>query len=252
MRHLPLALGLALLLGCASDGGRSKNEVIAHTLATTVQVVAERPDGASRSGSAVVLGEGSDGRKLMLTADHVLAPEAEQRLAVHFPGGQRRADAVLLARDSDVDLSLLAVAGPGDAGVRLQEEAFLGDEVWVVAFPWGRHRTVVKGVVSQIAAYDEENREVAAIGGPIQLIDASVSYGMSGGGVFDARTGDLLGIVRGYRTAQLSVEGSDARPLQVPLAGETTVVSAAQIACFLAANGFADVISGGGSGAPRC
>jgi serine protease Do len=251
MRHLPLALGLALQLGCASDEGRSKNEVIAHTLATTVQVVAERPDGASRSGSAVVLGEGSDGRTLMITADHVLAPEAGQRLAVRYPGGPRRADAVVLARDPDVDLSLLAIAGAGDARIRLQEEAFLGDEVWVVAFPWGRRRTVVKGVVSQIAAYDEEE-QVAPIGGPIQLIDASVSYGMSGGGVFDARTGDLLGIVRGYRTAQLSIEGADARPLQVPLAGETTVVSAAQIACFLAANGFADVIPSERSSAPRC
>ena len=251
MRHLPLAFGLALLLGCASDEGRSKNEVIAHTLATTVQVVAERPTGASRSGSAVVLGEAADGRTLMITADHVLAPEAEQRLAVYFPDGRRQADAVLLARDPDVDLTLLAVEGPGDAGVRLQEEAFLGDEVWVVAFPWGRRRTVVKGVVSQIAS-DEEHREAASIGGPIHLIDASVSYGMSGGGVFDARTGDLLGIVRGYRTAQLSIEGSDTRPLQVPLAGETTVVSAAQIACFLAASGFAGAIPERGSSAPRC
>jgi serine protease Do len=251
MRHLPLAFGLALLLGCASDEGRSKNEVIAHTLATTVQVVAERPNGASRSGSAVVLGEAADGRTLMITADHVLAPEAEQRLAVYFPDGRRQADAILLARDPDVDLTLLAVEGSGDAGVRLQEEAFLGDEVWVVAFPWGRRRTVVKGVVSQIAS-DEEHREAASIGGPIHLIDASVSYGMSGGGVFDARTGDLLGIVRGYRTAQLSIEGSDTRPLQVPLAGETTVVSAAQIACFLAASGFTGAIPERGSSAPRC
>jgi serine protease Do len=252
MRHVPLAFGLALLLGCASDEGRPKNEVIAQTLATTVQVVAERPDGASRSGSAVVLGEGPDGRSFMITADHVLAPDAEQRLAVYFPDGHRRADADLLARDSDADLTLLAVKGFGDAGVRLQKEAFLGDDVWVVAFPWGRRRTVVKGVVSQLAASDQGPPEEASLGGPIQLIDASVSYGMSGGGVFDARTGDLLGIVRGYRTAQLSIEGSDARPLQVPLAGETTVVSAAQIACFLAANGFADVIPSERSSAPRC
>jgi S1-C subfamily serine protease len=187
----------------------------------------------------------------MITADHVLAPDAEQRLAVYFPDGHRRADADLLARDPDADLTLLAVEGFGDAGVQLQEEAFLGDDVWVVAFPWGRRRTVVKGVVSQLAASDQGSAEEASLGGPIQLIDASVSYGMSGGGVFDARTGDLLGIVRGYRTAQLSIEGSDARPLQVPLAGETTVVSAAQIACFLAANGYADVIPQGSS-APRC
>ncbi|MGH6899237.1 MAG: S1 family peptidase [Geminicoccaceae bacterium] len=243
MRCLPLAFGLAFLLGCAGhDAPPSKNEVIAHTLATTVQLVAERPNGARRSGSAVLLGDGSGGRTFVVTAHHVLAPEAEQRLAVHFPQRQRRADAVLLASDPDLDLALLAASGPADAEVRLRQEAFLGDEVWVVAFPWGRRRTVVKGVVSQIDAPAEEARGAVAIGGPIRLIDASVSYGMSGGGVFDARTGDLLGIVRGYRTAQLSVQGSDAQPLQVPLAGETTVISAAQIACFLAANGFAHLI----------
>jgi serine protease Do len=249
MGYLPLAFGLAVLFGCASDDvPPSKNEVIAHTLATTVQLVAERPNGSRRSGSAVLLrdgsgglGDGSDGRAFVITAHHVLAPEPEQRLAVLFPGGQR-ADATLLASDPDLDLALLAVSDPGEAEVRLRQEAFLGDEVWVVAFPWGRRRTVVKGVVSQIAAPDEVASDAAPIGGPIRLVDASVSYGMSGGGVFDAATGDLLGIVRGYRTAQLSVQGSDAQPLQVPLAGETTVVSAAQIACFLAANGFAHLV----------
>ena len=254
MRHWLLILGLALLSGCASDQEPpSKNAVIAHTLATTVLLVAERPNGARRSGSAVLLGDDSHGeRTFVLTAHHVLAPEDEQRLAVRFPHGQRQAEAVLLASDPDADLALLAISDPGNHPVRLQEEAFLGDEVWVVAFPWGRTRTVVKGVVSQIAAPDEGPSETAPIGGPIRLIDASISYGMSGGGVFDARTGDLLGIVRGYRTAQLSVQGSDAKPLQVPLAGETTVVSAAQIACFLAANGLAQLVPAGASSAARC
>jgi S1-C subfamily serine protease len=260
MRYLPLAFGLAVLFGCASDDGPpSKNEVIAHTLATTVQLVAERPNGSRRSGSAVLLRDGSgglgdrsDGRAFVITAHHVLAPEPEQRLAVLFPGGQRQADAVLLASDPDLDLALLAVSDPGAAEVRLRQEAFLGDEVWVVAFPWGRRRTVVKGVVSQIAAPEEETEDTAPIGGPIRLIDASVSYGMSGGGVFDAGTGDLLGIVRGYRTAQLSVQGSDAQPLQVPLAGETTVVSAAEIACFLAARGFAHLIPAEAPSTPQC
>lgn len=254
MRHWLLVLGLTLLSGCAShEEPPSKNAVIAHTLATTAQLVTERPNGTRRSGSAVLLGDDSRGeRTFVLTADHVLAREDAQRLAVRFPNGQRQAEAVLLASDPDADLALLAISGPGRHPVRLQEEAFLGDEVWVVAFPWGRPRTVVKGVVSQIAAADEDTSETAPIGGPIRLIDASVSYGMSGGGVFDARTGDLLGIVRGYRTAHLSVQGSDAKPLQVPLAGETTVVSAAQIACFLTAHGFTQLVPPGASSAARC
>jgi serine protease Do len=239
MRRWRFALGLAVLAGCAGQqAAPSKNEVIAQALASTVQVVIERPGGSRRLGSAVVLGGDRGGQTLVVTAHHVLAPGDTQRLAIRFPSGPtREASAALLASDPDLDLALLAVAGPDDARTRLRPEAFLGDEVWVVAFPWGRERTVVQGVVSQIAA-EEGSVGPAPLAGPVHLIDASVSYGMSGGGVFDAATGELLGIVRGYRTAQLSVEGSDARPLQVPLAGETTVVSAVAIACFLATSGF--------------
>ena len=254
MRHGVLVLGLALLFGCAgAEAPPSKNEVIAHTLATTVQLVAERPGGARRSGSAVLLGADSHAdRRLVLTAHHVLAPEVEQRLTVHFPHDGRQAEAVLLASDPAADLALLAIADPEIARAQLRQDAFLGDEVWVVAFPWGRRRTVVKGVVSQIEAPDSAAGAAAPIDGPVRLIDASISYGMSGGGVFDARTGDLLGIVRGYRTAQLSVQGSDAKPLQVPVAGETTVVSAARIACFLTANGFPQPAPADAASAPPC
>jgi len=253
MRLWPRLLSLALLFGCAGNEGLpSKNDVIAHTLATTVQVVAERPSGTRRSGSAVLVGaDPSAGRTFVITAHHVLEAADGQRLSVRFASAQRQAEATLLASDPGADLALLTISGPVALEARLQEEAYLGDEVWVVAFPWGRRRTVVKGVVSQIAASDD-GAEPAAIVGPVRLIDASISYGMSGGGVFDARTGGLLGIVRGYRTAQLSVQGSEARPVQVPLAGETTVVSAAQIACFLAGSGFAELAPAGAAGAARC
>jgi S1-C subfamily serine protease len=254
MRHGLLTLGLVLLSGCAGNEGLpSKNDVIAHTLATTVQVVVERPGGVHRSGSAVLLGtDAAAERTFVLTAHHVVAPEDAQHLTVQFPGGGlSEAEAVLVAGDPNIDLALLVIPRADGTRARLRQEAFLGDEVWVVAFPWGRRRTVVKGVISQLAS-SVDDTATAPIVGPVRLIDASVSYGMSGGGVFDASTGDLLGIVRGYRTAQLSVQGSDARPLQVPLAGETTVISAAQIACFLTASGFADVVPTGASNATQC
>jgi serine protease Do len=255
MRLWLLVLGVVALLSSCAGTKRlpSKNDVIAHTLATTVQVAVERPGGSRRLGSAILLGADPRGeRTLVLTAHHVLAAEEPRRLAVRFPSGARQeAEAVLLASDPDSDLALLAIPSSDAARARLRQQAFLGDEVWVVAFPWGRPRTVVKGVVSQIAAADDA-AEAEPIAGPVRLIDASVSFGMSGGGVFDAATGDLLGIVRGYRTAQLSVQGSDATPLQVPLAGETTVVSTAQIVCFLAASGFRELAPTGAGTAAQC
>ena len=46
---------------------------------------------------------------------------------------------------------------------------------------------------------DEEQHTEVPIEGPVKLVDAPVSYGTSGGGVYDATTGGLLGLVRGYR-----------------------------------------------------
>lgn len=253
MRQWLLILGVALVSGCASSEDLpSKNDVIAHTLATTVQVAVERPGGSRRLGSGILLGADPHAdRTLILTAHHVVTPDDRRHLAVRFPNGPlKEAKAELVASDPGNDLALLAVADAVASRAQLRQQAFLGDEVWVVAFPWGRQRTVVKGVVSQIGVPDDV--APAAIAGPIRLIDASVSYGMSGGGVFDAATGDLLGIVRGYRTAQLSVQGADAKPLQVPLAGETTVVSGAQIICFLAARGFHELVPTGVMAAAQC
>ncbi len=73
------------------------------------------------------------------------------------------------------------------------------------------------------------------------MIDASVSYGMSGGGVFDSQSGQLVGLVRGYRTAHLSLDSSST-PLKLPVAGETTVVSTRDIVCFLEAEGRHDLV----------
>jgi S1-C subfamily serine protease len=66
------------------------------------------------------------------------------------------------------------------------------------------------------------------------MVDAPVNYGTSGGGVFDARSGRLVGIVRGYRTVRMSVPGNTDAALTLPVAGETTVIPTEDILCFLA------------------
>ena len=141
----------------------------------------------------------------------------------------------LIAIDADADLALLTVPIAAGEPVRLAQGSWLADEVLVVAFPWGRARTIVNGAVSQVAAEDSVDR--VPLWGDVKLIDASVSYGMSGGGVFDKQSGNLVGIVRGYRTAHLSLT-SEAAPVKLPIAGETTVIPTQEILCFLDAKGF--------------
>ena len=235
-----MALGVAALTSCVQPEALHKNEIIGHTLAVTVQVLVERADGVRRSGSGVVLtNEAQPGRTLILTAYHLVEPPAEQSIHVVLPRGDEQLEASLIGSDPEVDLALLETGALPAAPVTLDAEAQLGDDVWVVAFPWGGHRTVVKGVVSQVATTDPDH---ASITGPVNLIDASVSHGMSGGGVFTADTGSLIGLVRGYRTAQLALPGAGGEPLNLPVAAETTVISTADIICFLSASRFADLI----------
>ena len=126
----------------------------------------------------------------------------------------------------DVDLALLEVETTDIPVAALKPAAQLGDEVWVVAFPRGRRATLVSGVVSQLA-------QDGVVEGAAAMVDAPVSYGASGGGVFDRSTGQLVGIVEGYRTARVKVTGSPERTVDIPFPGETTVVSAAAIRRFL-------------------
>ena len=73
--------------------------------------------------------------------------------------------------------------------------------------------------------------------GPVRLVDTSVSYGASGAGVFDTETGELLGVVEGYRTAQIAARDAPDRVMEIPVPGETLVISARTIERFLAASG---------------
>jgi len=238
----PLCVALALTAaGCASLGGGSERAtVIRHILPSAVQLRAEREGGVRRAASGVVLASDSEtARCWILTTRHFLDPSGPQQIFVSSPTRKGRVQAVVAAVSPDKDLAVIRVDGISLPPVRLQELVRLGDEVWVAAFPWGRQLTVVSGVVSQLTAEEGE----LSIEGTIRMVDASVSYGASGGGVFDAATGALVGIVEGYRTAQMSGKDHPDRVMQLPVAGETLVIPARAIAEFLGASGLGDLLS---------
>jgi S1-C subfamily serine protease len=124
---------------------------------------------------------------------------------------------------------VLLVTGLVLPPARLRDVAHLGDEVWVIAFPRGRQMTVASGTVSQVGTGSEAD----AVEGPVRQVDTSVSYGASGAGVFDAETGELIGVVEGYRTAQVAARDTPDKPLEIPIPGETIVISAQVIRRFL-------------------
>ena len=213
-----------------AESARPGNDVIARSLASSVQLFTEREGGTRRSASGVVLSVDADGRMIILTAGHLLSPLVSQTVYVSLPGREARVEASILALDAEADVAVLEARDIAATPVEIQTSAHLGDDVWVVSFPWGQRGTVVSGRVSQVTGTEANTFPVE---GPVGLIDAAVSYGTSGGGVFDAESGNLVGIVRGYRTARLALPGTPSQSLEFPIAGETTVVPALQILCTL-------------------
>ncbi len=235
---IPTLIALALLLaGCAGarppaagPDGADRRDAIAEALAASVQLFAQR-NGGRRAGSGVVIAVEGERRALILTAAHLLAPGEVESIVAVEPDSGAHIEASLRLIDVDSDVALVEADGLTAPAVRLQRDARLGDPVWVVSYPWGRRGTFVTGVVSQI--HERAGGTGIPMEGPVGLIDAAVSYGTSGGGVFDSRSGRLLGIVRGYRTARISLPGAESGSLEFPIAGETTVIPTLALLCLL-------------------
>lgn len=241
MRRAVLLLALLVAgAGCASARSReTRGELIREILRSTVQLRAEREGGARRAASGVVLATHADtGRVWILTARHFLDPPQRQQISVRLPGRDSVVNGSVAFVSRELDVAIIETEHLDVAPIRLKTAAYLGDEVLVVAFPWGQRFTVVAGIVSQVVAPRGEPH----VSGPARMIDASVSYGSSGGGVFDARTGELLGIVEGYRTAKVAIPDMKERTFDVPVAGETTLVPAASILRFLEETGLAEFL----------
>jgi hypothetical protein len=226
--------GMGLLLATAActtyQPSNTPESIIESALSSSVQLFTEREDGRRRTGSGVVFAQEGE-RSYIVTTAHLLEPQMSQKVFVSLPGHTARTEARILTVSADKDIALLETLPLGATPVRFQDDARLGENIWVVSFPWGRRVTVVNGFVSQVA--DSQDDTASLTPGPNSLIDATVSYGTSGGGVFNGATGNLLGIVRGYRTAKLSVPGGNGQSLSVPIAGETTVIPISDIRCQL-------------------
>jgi S1-C subfamily serine protease len=243
-------LALLLVLGGAvqpasADGLRK--QILDKILPTAVQIVVERDGTRLRTGSGVVIAgrpsaAGSD--CYVLTAGHVFTGLMDGEIYTIFdrhrggPGSRVRATLLAHAESGNLDAAVLKIqreagcveAEPGNPPA-------LGDDVLALGFPWGKAMTLAVGIVSQVPLEESDSR---------LMINASVSYGVSGGGVYDGG-GHLIGIVQGYRTAQVSYRGADKEAtsqfLQIPVPGETYVVPLAEIRGFLQEIGLTHVLS---------
>lgn len=132
-----------------------------------------------RKGSAVfVRGDG-----VLLTAAHVVKGTSLVRLETNDSRVYR---AVVSARDEKLDIALLKIDHPQERfrAARIGAERPLGWPVYAIGNPAWFKAAITAGI---IAAYDYEDRRL--------ISDAFVEHGSSGGGLFDATDGRLIGIV---------------------------------------------------------
>ena len=222
---------LVLASGCATQPKLpARSEVLRGVLPSAVQLLSERTGGGHRAASGVVVASDPVRRLTwILTAGHFVAAPAPETIYVRTTGTRDRYRAKLVRADRDPDLALVLVENLVLPPVRAREVAHLGDDVWVIAFPRGRQMTLASGTVSQVGP----GKDADPTEGPVQQIDTSVSYGASGAGVFDAETGEMIGVVEGYRTAQIAIRDAPDRVMEIPVPGETIVISAQVVRRFL-------------------
>jgi S1-C subfamily serine protease len=229
--------------GCASSPtprAKSREEILGRILPTAVQVIVEQHEGRRiRSGSGVAIASRrtAEGPScFVLTSGHTVSglegkTEVYAVFGRHLGPGRKARALVVAQRNDSIDLALLQAESDECASVSLASAPVLGEAIWVIGFPLGRHIMLSSGVVSQVALDDAS--DPAAIAARL-IVDAPVNYGVSGGGVFDARTGGLIGVVEGFSTARLTAHG--ATPswyIDVPVPGQTLVTPLTDIKRFL-------------------
>ncbi len=258
MPRLSFLLGALVALGCAStqraapvaplssmsDPAMSRRAIVRDVLPHNVRLVVMDGDQPKRTASGVVVGSetsASGAMSYVLTNAHVLDVGKLQngKLVVIADQGievmEYLAQPIAMGKVPEMDLALLKVHGAALPAARLaeDEEVHLGDDVVVVAAPFGRALSISGGLVSQVER-DPKRRH------PVMLkTDAAIGYGSSGGGVYSLSSGKLVALVEGYRTAKVgfAVEQKDFS-FDVPMPGETFAAPVAKVRAFLTQNGF--------------
>jgi S1-C subfamily serine protease len=237
MKGRAAVLASMLVTGCSTPiaSQLTPDQVLERVLRASVQIVVEYAGDRVRSGSGVVVARAGTQRAeciVLTTAHTVSALPKETRVVALFdrdqgPGIPIRSELIAQTEVGGSDLALLRTEPPRCVSVELGQLPRLGDPVWTVGFPWGRGLRLTGGIVSQVP--------------PGRLmIDASVASGASGGGVFDARTGRLLGLVEGLGTARVAVDKPASQYIDVPMPGETYVIAVPTIRDFLRSAGYGE------------
>jgi S1-C subfamily serine protease len=166
-------------------------------------------------GSGIIIGH-KNNETIILTNRHVVDPDENLRL----PGGlqiRNNGKSVvptrILIAPQDLDLAVVFVKGRiGPCREAEMDAPTIGGNVFVVGSPLGSEDSITKGIISNL------NPEKTKKGFKYNIIqtDAAVNPGNSGGGIFDAKTGELLGIIS-YKLRMSMFETAEGMAYALPI-----------------------------------
>lgn len=185
--------------------------------------------GGTSAGSGVIVDVVSSEENdvaYVITCHHVIAGSTNTRIKTIYGDVF---NATLVGSDPKSDIGLIAVKADSGKFSALKSATFAnsddlryGMEVVAIGNPLGiLGGTVTKGIISSIG------REVEVEGKTMTLLqtDASINSGNSGGGLFDTKTGALVGIVNAGYAAYAADGLNFAIPANVAMAKETALFS---------------------------
>ncbi|WP_055695450.1 S1C family serine protease, partial [Streptomyces prasinopilosus] len=195
--------------------GRAPGSIAGIAARALPSVVTLHVSGAASTGTGT--GFALDGRRHILTNDHVVQPAGRDgKITVTFHSGDT-AEATVVGRDSGYDLAVVRVKGvEGLAPLPLgnSENVRVGDPVVAIGAPFDLAGTVTTGIISA------RERPITAGGGrgdgsDVSYVDAlqtdaPINPGNSGGPLLDAG-GRVIGINSAIRSAAGGGEADDGR-----------------------------------------
>jgi len=150
-------------------------------------------DSSSAQGSGIIIGH-KNNETIILTNHHVVTEDdgsLSKGLKVRNNGKTFTPSKILIAPHG-LDLAVVIVKGRiGPCRVAEMGKPDIGEDVLIVGSPLGREDSVTKGIISN---HNEEETKAGFKYFTLQT-DAAVNPGNSGGAIFDAQKGRLLGIV---------------------------------------------------------
>lgn len=187
---------------------------------SVVEIYVQTDEGTGSGSGVVISVDAEKNAAIIVTCHHVI--EGSKKMVVKAIDGTEFDNVALIGSDPKSDIGVIAVVGEGVTGLSTakwyapdaasSDYIDVGTEVVAIGNPLGvLGGTVTKGIISAV------NREVNVENKAMVLLqtDAAINGGNSGGGLFNAQTGALVGIVNaGYKS-------SAAQGLSFAIAGNT-------------------------------